>query len=127
MDDATLYIPCGERLPEPEPARSVPRRAIRLAAARAFHKPMPCSVRVSRRRICVMLVLPILILLVAVVPSRVQQPPVAENPCSAEPSFCGTAIAFQSSLTATFQGARQTGKLVFLLHVSGHFEDSRFT
>jgi hypothetical protein len=74
-----------------------------------------------------MLVLPILTLLVVVVPSRVQQPTVVEKLISAEPSFCGTAIAFQSSLTTTFQGARQTGKLVFLLHVSGHFEDSRFT
>jgi hypothetical protein len=74
-----------------------------------------------------MLVPPVLILLVVVGPSRVQQPAVAENRCSAEPSFFGTAIAFQSSLTTTFQGARQTGKLVFLLHVSGHFEESRFT
>jgi hypothetical protein len=74
-----------------------------------------------------MLVLHVLILLVVVGLSRVQQPAVAENLCSAEPSFCGTAIAFQSNLMTTFQGARQTGKLVFLLHVSGHFEDSRFT
>jgi hypothetical protein len=74
-----------------------------------------------------MLVLPILTLLVVVVPSRVQQPPVLEKLSSAEPSFCGTAIAFQTSLTTTFRRARQTGKLVFLLHVSGDFEDSRFT
>ena len=127
MDDATLYIPCGETLPEPGPARSVPRRAIHVAPVRPLPKRKPYSVRISRRLICVMLVLPILTLLVVVVPSRVQQPPVAENRCSAEPSFCGTAVAFQSSLTTTFQGARQTGKLVFLLHVSGHFEDSRFT
>jgi hypothetical protein len=74
-----------------------------------------------------MLVIPNLTLLVIVAPSRVQQPPVAEKPFPVEPSFCGTTIAFQSNITATFQGARQTGKLVFLLHVSGHFEDSRFT
>lgn len=51
------------------------------------------------------------------------QPPPLEN--GAE--MCGTAIEFMSSPAAAAQIAQQRGRLQFILHVSGHFEDSAFT
>jgi hypothetical protein len=40
---------------------------------------------------------------------------------------CGTKIQFQSSPTAAYKKARAESKLVFILHVSGNFEDPQFT
>jgi hypothetical protein len=39
----------------------------------------------------------------------------------------GTAVAFAASPQAAARIAKTEGKLTFLLHVSGHFEDSQFT
>jgi len=41
--------------------------------------------------------------------------------------MCGTAIEFVSSPAAGAQLAQQKGRLQFILHVSGHFEDTAFT
>ena len=39
----------------------------------------------------------------------------------------GTQIEFMDSPTEAAKKAKKDGKLVFILHVSGHFEDPRFT
>jgi hypothetical protein len=39
----------------------------------------------------------------------------------------GTSVAFLSSPSEAARQARQEEKLVFVLHVSGHFEDPKFT
>ena len=39
----------------------------------------------------------------------------------------GTAIDFFDTPTLAAKQAKKDGKLVFVLHVSGHFEDPRFT
>jgi hypothetical protein len=39
----------------------------------------------------------------------------------------GTAVAFVASPSEAGRLARQEGKLLFLLHVSGNFEDAGFT
>jgi hypothetical protein len=39
----------------------------------------------------------------------------------------GTAIDFVDSPKEAASQAKKAGKLVFILHVSGHFEDPRFT
>ena len=49
--------------------------------------------------------------------------PVKEGSCG---SF-GTSIEFVSTPSQAGQQAKKEQKLVFVLHVSGHFEDPRFT
>jgi hypothetical protein len=39
----------------------------------------------------------------------------------------GTSIEFVATPSEAAQQAKKEGKLVFVLHVSGHFEDPRFT
>lgn len=39
----------------------------------------------------------------------------------------GTSVEFVASPKEAAQEAKKEGKLVFVLHVSGHFEDPRFT
>jgi len=39
----------------------------------------------------------------------------------------GTAVQFLDTPTEAAQQAKKEGKLVLVLHVSGHFEDPRFT
>lgn len=39
----------------------------------------------------------------------------------------GTSVTFVDSPSEAAQQARKEQKLVFVLHVSGHFEDPRFT
>jgi hypothetical protein len=51
------------------------------------------------------------------------QPP----PLESGTEMCGTTIDFVSSPAAAAQLAQQKGRLQFILHVSGHFEDSAFT
>ncbi|MFL5340436.1 MAG: hypothetical protein ACJ8F7_09815 [Gemmataceae bacterium] len=48
------------------------------------------------------------------------------RPLFAEGS-CGTAIEFVDSPKEAATLAKKEEKLVFILHVSGHFEDPRFT
>jgi hypothetical protein len=49
----------------------------------------------------------------------------------AEPATCsgdfGTAVQFLDTPTEAAHQAKKEGKLVFVLHLSGHFEDPRFT
>jgi hypothetical protein len=49
--------------------------------------------------------------------------PVKEGSCG---SF-GTSVEFVSTPSEAAQQAKKEQKLVFVLHVSGHFEDPRFT
>jgi hypothetical protein len=48
-------------------------------------------------------------------------------PLESGAEMCGTAIEFASSPAAAAQLAQQRGRLQFILHVSGHFEDTAFT
>jgi hypothetical protein len=51
-------------------------------------------------------------------------------PASADKPACGshgTAIDFVATPSEAAKQAKKEGKLVFVLHVSGHFEDPRFT
>jgi hypothetical protein len=41
--------------------------------------------------------------------------------------LCGTAIEFYGSPAEAAQVARQKSRLQFIVHVSGYFEDSKFT
>lgn len=58
-----------------------------------------------------------------------------EKPVSLKPPTCsscgketyGTAIDWEGSPAAAAKKAREDKKLVFVLHVSGHFEDAAFT
>ena len=43
------------------------------------------------------------------------------------PEMCGTAVEFVSSPAEAARLAQQKGRLQFILHVSGHFEDKAFT
>jgi hypothetical protein len=48
----------------------------------------------------------------------------------AEPATCGkfgTSVEFVATPSEAARQARHDEKLVFVLHVSGHFEDPRFT
>jgi len=49
---------------------------------------------------------------------------VLDNP---QTDFCGTAVTFLASPKIAAAQARQQQKLLFLLHVSGNFEDPGFT
>ena len=40
---------------------------------------------------------------------------------------CGTSVEFVDTPKEAAAEAKKTEKLVFILHVSGHFEDPRFT
>lgn len=51
---------------------------------------------------------------------------VIAGPALAEGS-CGTSVEFVDSPKDAAALARKEQKLVFILHVSGHFEDPRFT
>jgi len=49
--------------------------------------------------------------------------PIKESSCG---SF-GTSVEFVNTPSEAAQQAKKEQKLVFVLHVSGHFEDPRFT
>jgi len=52
------------------------------------------------------------------------------SPAQAEKPACGshgTSIDFVDTPNDAAKQAKKEGKLVFVLHVSGHFEDPRFT
>jgi len=53
----------------------------------------------------------------------VTEPPTEVQKCDT----CGTSIKFMRSPQAAARSAGNEDKLVFLLHVSGNFEDSKFT
>ena len=59
-------------------------------------------------------------------PEPPAQPVVAAAPPAARGSF-GTCVEFAASPLAAARLAREQQKLLFVLHVSGDFEDSRFT
>jgi hypothetical protein len=58
--------------------------------------------------------------------ARGPAPPGAESPAVAR-QLHGTSVAFVSTPAEAARLAGRDGKLVFLLHVSGHFEDPAFT
>ena len=65
---------------------------------------------------------------------RTGRPPVVPPPPPSLPvakeAGCGnhgTAVEFTDSVTEAARQAQKEQKLVFVLHVSGHFEDPRFT
>ena len=63
-------------------------------------------------------------------PRTGQTPPAVVAVKQTEPPACGnhgTAIEFVGSPKEAATQARKEEKLVFVLHVSGHFEDPRFT
>src|SRR5258708_998422 len=67
---------------------------------------------------------------VLVTPTKGEQPPVpsvlgdkSEKTCGSH----GTQIEFVGTPTEAAKQAKKENKLVFVLHVSGHFEDPRFT
>jgi hypothetical protein len=51
---------------------------------------------------------------------RLEQPPA---PCQKY----GTSVEFHGSQTEAARAARRDGKLLFMLHISGNFEDAQFT
>jgi hypothetical protein len=57
-------------------------------------------------------------------------PAKAVKPAAPEGATCGshgTSIDFVDTPADAAKQAKKEGKLVFVLHVSGHFEDPRFT
>jgi hypothetical protein len=52
-------------------------------------------------------------------------PPTVAPACTAE--TYGTSVTFLNNPSEAARQARASGKLLFLLHVSGNFEESRFT
>lgn len=52
-----------------------------------------------------------------------KSPPVKPAPCG----DYGTSVQFEDSPADAAKAARKAEKLVLVLHVSGHFEDPRFT
>lgn len=56
-----------------------------------------------------------------------ESPPKDKERTAACAGDFGTTIDFMHSPAEAAKWARQEGKLVFVLHVSGHFEDPRFT
>jgi len=63
-------------------------------------------------------------------PRTGQTPPAVVGVKQTEASACGnhgTAIEFVGSPKEAARQAKKEEKLVFVLHVSGHFEDPRFT
>jgi hypothetical protein len=54
-------------------------------------------------------------------------PPAAADPAEAACGNHGTAVAFVDSPSEAARQALKEEKLVFVLHVSGNFEDPRFT
>ncbi len=54
-------------------------------------------------------------------------PPPADPPEPPPPQRFGTSVEFVSSPAEASRSARWDEKLVFILHVSGNFEDSKFT
>jgi hypothetical protein len=59
-------------------------------------------------------------------PSAAASPPVGDKQEAGCGHF-GTAVDFVGSPSEAARRAKQEEKLVFVLHVSGHFEDPRFT
>jgi hypothetical protein len=57
-------------------------------------------------------------------------PAFAGNPVQAHAATCGsygTSVEFVSTPSEAARGAKRDQKLVFVLHVSGHFEDPNLT
>ena len=57
-------------------------------------------------------------------------PPAAQPAAAPKPGSCGkfgTQVEFVATPSAAARQALKEQKLVFVLHVSGHFEDPRFT
>jgi hypothetical protein len=54
-------------------------------------------------------------------------PAVRPQPTEATCGKFGTSVEFQSTPSDAARKAKQEQKLVFVLHVSGHFEDPQFT
>jgi hypothetical protein len=73
-----------------------------------------------------LLLIPVVGLLLATGPSGAR----AEKAPGKEGASCGnhgTSVEFLATPSEAAQRARKEQKLVFVLHVSGHFEDPRFT
>lgn len=53
--------------------------------------------------------------------------PVVAQPAAPRKETFGTALAFERNLAEAVQLAQQERRLLFILHISGNFEDSEFT
>jgi hypothetical protein len=60
-------------------------------------------------------------------PAAGPAPPPNEPAPVCESQNYGTSVAFLGSPAEAGKQARRDGKLVFLLHISGNFEDRQFT
>jgi hypothetical protein len=126
-DDLTLYLPrgCAEFVVE-----TVAKTPIRLArvvgksAPRETTLPVVCPRRRLRRWPHFVLAL----LLILYLNQNFNNPPTAmDPPMGAGSDKLGTSVDFVRNPTEANPLARHSGKLTFILHVAGDFEDSGFT
>lgn len=68
-----------------------------------------------------------LVLAAGPAPARNPSPPKDPERSATCAGDFGTSIEFMRSPAEAARWAKKEGKLVFVLHVSGHFEDPRFT
>jgi hypothetical protein len=60
-------------------------------------------------------------------PAAPERPAAEESAATCAGESYGTSVKFLNSPAEAARQARTAGKLLFVLHVSGNFEDSRFT
>jgi hypothetical protein len=133
--DDTLILPL-DALPRPNtgPAPVPPRgeRARTKASNSSGGKPILCRRSVAALAVTALglVIAGLVVLKPPSLPAKPERdrpaPPEAEPP---EPAcrFHGTNVAFVGTPAEAARRARKDDKLVFLLHLSGHFEDPGFT
>jgi len=126
-DDLTLYLPCGCADVVSESIAKVP-----MALARPARKTPPRNRNVvdacPRRRLRRWPHFALALLVILYLHQNSNNPPTAmEPPAGAVSDKLGTSVDFVRNPMEANRLAQHTGKLTFILHVAGDFEEPGFT
>ena len=126
-DDLTLYLPrgCADSVAERVVKGPIPvARVVGKSAPRKTTVPVGCPRGRLRRWAYFVLAL----LVILYLNQNSNNPPTAmDPPMGAGSEKLGTSVDFVRNPTEANRLAQHTGKLTFILHVAGNFEESGFT
>ena len=126
-DDLTLYLPrgCADFVAGRVVKAPIPlARVVGKSAPRKTTVPVGCPRRRSKRWAYFVLAL----LVVLYLNQNSNNPPTAmEPPAGAVSDKLGTSLDFVRNPTDANHLAQHTGRLTFILHIAGDFEESGFT
>ena len=127
-DDLTLYLPRGSLRCSALSAVQKQRQGARSDAERSEGRPpaAPALTRSWRRWLVIGGVAGLATLMLARLPFRAGSS-VDDAPVSCPPQKLGTRVDFVSSPADALRLSGRGGKLAFILHISGHFEQTEFT